>query len=79
MLNINKFQNEMILEIEVDKIIHTWSDDKGMGNFVNYLNLEFMGENRIYIHIDNKTDITIKDEIINFIKKKLQLWRRLTI
>ena len=66
MLNVEKFQSEMVLKIEVDKIIHTWNDDEGMGKFINYLN---MGENKIYIPIDNKTDITIKDEVINFIKK----------
>ena len=69
MLNVEKFQSEMVLKIEVDKIIHEWNDDKGMGKFVNYLNLNFMGDNKIYIPIDNKTDITIKDEVINFIKK----------
>lgn len=69
MLNVEKFQKQIVLSIEVDKIIHEWTDDEGMGEFVNYFNLDFTGENRFYIPLDNETDITIKDEVIKFLEE----------
>ena len=69
MLNVEKFQSEMVLKIEVEKVVHKWNDDEGMGEFVNYFNLDFIGENRFYIPLDNETDITIKDEVIKFLEE----------
>ena len=69
MLNVEKFQSEMVLKIEVEKVVHKWNDDESMGEFVNYFNLDFIGENRFYIPLDNETDITIKDEVIKFLEE----------
>ena len=67
MLNVEKFQKQIVLSIEVDKIIHEWTEN-GEGDFVGWYNNIDTGKPVYYIPVDRNMNKAIKEKVLNYLK-----------
>ena len=61
MLNVEKFQKQLILTIKGDKMVHEWTEE-GEGDFVHWIDLDLV-KSIHNISIDEKISNNIKDTV----------------